>query len=1003
MIILHPDFLVSSTVVADSFSCVRKAVFQDRVKATGDISKPMVYGNILHSLFQIALEANDFSTVFLRKSIDSLVVRYVESLYMLKEPLSVAAEYLCSKIHLIQDWASLFVSKKPKANAFVTEHRTRYNPVVAITKLLDIEEHVWSPMFGLKGMIDATVQATIIDHKSEKVLTIPLEFKTGKSTTVMMHRAQTMLYTLLMSDRYDIDVQCGLLYYLENKEMIRVPAIRDELRGMIIGRNRLASYIRNREVLPDMLRSRYTCGNCYVKETCFIYHKLLEDGTPKTSGVEDHFHDMTGHLGKSHQKFFGHWDNLLSKEEKDISRFRKELWGLLSSEREALGRCFGQLVIVPGSISVDSSASKINRYTYILTKGEGTAVPGFTFLDSMINPGEPIVISDEKGHFALALGYITEIRYNRVTVRVDRRLHNARTRKPGFNKKTNQVFAGIMEVSKDGEEQDFPQSVVPDEGIRYRLDKDEFSNGMASVRNNLIQIMSPRANEKYRKLLVDLEPPVFKISPTAYSVDSSSQTNLNGDQRKAIEKVMSAQDYALVLGMPGTGKTTTIAHIIRALVGQGKSVLLTSYTHTAVDNILLKIKNDNIDTLRLGSGTKIHPEVKSFAQLAEGQKTSFEELRETFHMPKIVATTCLGVNHPIFSERKFDYCIVDEASQITLPVCLGPIRMANTFILVGDHYQLPPLVRSPEAREGGLDISLFKLLSDAHPQSVVNLEHQYRMCEEIMTLSNDLIYKGKLKCGNEQVAKRTLQIPHIGGLVRHHSSTQYTQCGSGPCWIRDLFADGVKACFVNTDNVPAKEVRKGDRINNPIEADIAYQLVEGFLSCGVDPSSIGVISVYRSQIKILQNLLRNRPSVEMHTADKFQGRDKEIIVISLVRSNGDQNVGELLRDWRRINVAFTRARSKLLILGSRSTLQSNELLADFVRLMERNKWVYDLPPDAQSTHFMPQTQPSASTGFKKAEPTKGPENRVNGKKSLSSRHGFLGNRPVLRDIVNGAV
>jgi len=194
---------------------------------------------------------------------------------------------------------------------------------------------------------------------------------------------------------------------------------------------------------------------------------------------------------------------------------------------------------VPGSISVDSSASKINRYTYSLTKGEEAAAPGFTFLDSMINPGEPIVISDEKGHFALALGYITEIRHNRVTVQVDRRLHNARTRKPGFNKKTNQVFAGIMEVSKDGKEQDFSQPANPDEGIRYRLDKDEFSNGMASIRNNLVQIMSPKSNEKYRKLLVDLEPPVFKDSPTAYSVDSSSQTNLNGDQRKAIEKVMS--------------------------------------------------------------------------------------------------------------------------------------------------------------------------------------------------------------------------------------------------------------------------------------------------------------------------------------------------------------------------------------------------------------------------------------------------------------------------------
>jgi DNA replication ATP-dependent helicase Dna2 len=116
--------------------------------------------------------------------------------------------------------------------------------------------------------------------------------------------------------------------------------------------------------------------------------------------------------------------------------------------------------------------------------------------------------------------------------------------------------------------------------------------------------------------------------------------------------------------------------------------------------------------------------------------------------------------------------------------------MANTFILVGDHYQLPPLVRNPEARDGGLDISLFKLLSDTHPQAVVNLEHQYRMCEEIMTLSNELIYNGRLKCGNEMVAKRTLEIPNINGLERLHSSTVGKGCSGEPCWIKDLLAEG---------------------------------------------------------------------------------------------------------------------------------------------------------------------------------------------------------------------
>ena len=116
--------------------------------------------------------------------------------------------------------------------------------------------------------------------------------------------------------------------------------------------------------------------------------------------------------------------------------------------------------------------------------------------------------------------------------------------------------------------------------------------------------------------------------------------------------------------------------------------------------------------------------------------------------------------------------------------------MAKKFILVGDHYQLPPLVRNVKAKEGGLDISLFKLLSDAHPQAVVSLEHQYRMCEEIMTLSNELIYSGRLKCGNEEVAKRTLKLPFPEGLSKFHGPTQAENeeagCGVEKCWLSDL-------------------------------------------------------------------------------------------------------------------------------------------------------------------------------------------------------------------------
>jgi DNA replication ATP-dependent helicase Dna2 len=163
-------------------------------------------------------------------------------------------------------------------------------------------------------------------------------------------------------------------------------------------------------------------------------------------------------------------------------------------------------------------------------------------------------------------------------------------------------------------------------------------------------------------------------------------------------------------------------------------------------------------------------------------------LDEVYNSPLVVGTTCLGINQFylilteltfsfIFNNRKFDYCIVDEASQITLPACLGPLRYADRFVLVGDHYQLAPLVRNAEAQKGGLDVSLFKLLSERHPTALAILEHQYRMNEDIMLLSNSLVYDGLLKCGNEKVAKQTLHLPNP------------SQLNFEDPWIRDILSD----------------------------------------------------------------------------------------------------------------------------------------------------------------------------------------------------------------------
>jgi DNA replication ATP-dependent helicase Dna2 len=849
---------------------------------------------------------------------------------------------------------------------------------MCVSKLLDVEEHVWSPMYGLKGNIDATVQVTMQDGKQQRVLTVPFEVKTGKNPSAA-HRAQTALYNLLLSDRYDVEIAYGILYYMETSETIRIPAMRRELQHMIMKRNELACFVRERDThLPPMLKNENMCNRCYAKVPCFIYNKLAgEEDTNQTSGMKQKLEDATKHLTSKHQEFFLKWDDLLTKEEKESLKFRRELWTMLSSEREKLGRCFSNVIIEPGSAYEEQNNPKINRYRYTLIKQDPP--PKFSFVDSQILVGEPIVISDEKGHFALANGYVTQVRKRRITVAVDRRLHNARIRRPGFDEVNNQVFASIMEVAQEGSTaDDAVGKIVDEQPVQYRLDKDEFSNGMATVRNNLIQVMAegPSGSREIRSLVVDLNAPRFKTQSTAYTL--KDRENINVDQRRAIQKVMSAQDYALVLGMPGTGKTTTIAHIIRALVSQGQSVLLTSYTHTAVDNILLKLRDDTIPILRLGTIAKIHPGVQEFATLAATTKTSLEEIRSAWHDTPIVATTCLGINHAIFNERTFDYCIVDEASQIPLPVCLGPIRLARTFILVGDHYQLPPLVQSDEARVGGLDISLFKLLSDTHPSSVVYLEHQYRMCEDVMALSNTLIYNGRLKCGSQEVAERRISIPNIDALKSHHHTpstlrSQRSICAApvqGVCWLRDLLDPDTKVAFINTDPLlPAsREEAKGNRIVNLTETSIVTQLVEALLTTGVPASSIGVMTHYRSQLALLKHQLRNHSGVEMHTADRFQGRDKEVIILSLVRSNETKSIGELLKDWRRINVAFTRAKTKLLVVGSRETLKGHgprdgaeeEMVARFVGLMEERRWIYDLPVNALEEHFFDEGATQAS-------------------------------------------
>ena len=331
LIILHPDQLISSTVVADSFGCMRRAVLQDRVKATSQPGPPLVYGTVLHEIFQEALLANQWDLPYLTRVIDRILEKHVEDLYTIKVGTATAREHLQSKMTELSYWARSFVASQPQTDAIV-EDRNGKMANMAVTKLLDVEEHVWSPMYGLKGNIDATVEVAMRDGNETRTLTVPFEVKTGKHAN-SSHMAQTALYTLLLSDRYDIDIKYGILYYMETSKTMRIPAIRHELRHMVMQRNELACYIRERSVqLPPMLRNKHMCGKCYAKSACFVYHRLADDGDGETSGMKEKFDELVKHLTPQHRDFFIKWENLLTKEEKESKKTKRELWTMTSVE-----------------------------------------------------------------------------------------------------------------------------------------------------------------------------------------------------------------------------------------------------------------------------------------------------------------------------------------------------------------------------------------------------------------------------------------------------------------------------------------------------------------------------------------------------------------------------------------------------------------------------------------------------------------------------------------------
>ncbi|XP_072236496.1 DNA replication ATP-dependent helicase/nuclease DNA2 [Leuresthes tenuis] len=912
-LVLLPDSLISGTSISNSIRCMRRAVLGDMFKSFDGVSKQMLNGTMVHEIFQRAATAKDFSLEKLSELADEALrrPRYLGDMYTLGVSQEEMKQELIDYLPSLEHWAKEYlISSSPKAISLKIPsdsralNRYQDSPaVVTVTELADIEENVWSPRFGLKGKIDVTARVRIQRPRSSssEEKTLPLELKTGKETNSIEHRSQVMLYTLMSMERYN--PEAGLLLYLKTGNMHPVAAGHMDRRELLKLRNTLVHHIHNcveREAdqrrlsrLPDILTDRQTCQYCPQRLNCALYERVVDASSADVHEdvVREFLQQETGHLTLPHLNYFSHWLLLccLEAETMETKNGRKRVWLQSVEESEKNGSCAGNLQL-SSPVTVKSEGVFLHRFQRSCT----TSQQGLT--NSGLASGDRVVVSDQEGRLVgLATGYLCEVSRTSISCTLDRDLSK---------------FSDVL----------------------FRLDGDEGVVGLSTHLTNLSRLMGNcQDSERLRRLVVDLRPPEF-ISNLSFVLPREAKETvanilkgLNKPQKQAMKKVLLSKDYTLIVGMPGTGKTTTICTLVRILHACGFSVLLTSYTHSAVDNILLKLKRFRVGFLRLGQGQKIHPDILPYTEesVRKEEVHTLPELEQLYNKELVVATTCMGIKHPVFTRRQFDFCIVDEASQISQPICLGPLFYAKRFVLVGDHQQLPPIVQNQEARSLGMDESLFKRL-ELHTEAVVQLNVQYRMNRQIMSLSNSLMYDGRLECGSEKTATALLTLPLLPSVQSELSSYSRTHPQLSLSWVEATLLPSSPVCFLDCSMVPALESVEQGGVSNRTEAALIHVLLSLLIKAGCKPSDVGVIAPYRQQLKTISALLQSPAftGVEVNTVDRYQGRDKSVIILSFVRSAAEEgNLGELLKDWRRLNVAITRAKHKLLMVGSVTTLR----------------------------------------------------------------------------------
>lgn len=488
---------------------------------------------------------------------------------------------------------------------------------------------------------------------------------------------------------------------------------------------------------------------------------------------------------------------------------------------------------------------------------------------------------------------------------------------------------------------------------------DEMNNALKQA----VSLSEDSTKNKLIRILAGREKPDFKLDSHQYIAEK-----LNVSQREAVNKILSANQLAVVHGPPGTGKTTTLVQAIKALCQQdNQKILVVAPSNTAVDLLTEKLAEEGLNVIRVGNPARVserlihatldykmaeHSEMKSikalkkqaseYKNMAHKYKRSFgkaerdqrkalfdeahkigREIEKSeqyiidnlINKAQIITATLVGSNHYTVKNLTYTTVVIDEAGQALEAACWIPILKAEKVIFAGDHFQLSPTIKSNEAAKNGLSTTLLEKSAGLHTDAVVLLNEQYRMNSKIMGYSSEVFYENKL-FANASVAD------HL------------------------LFANDEPLMFIDTAGCSFEEKADGTSTTNPDEAAFLLnhltELVQSLEKQDFENNfpTVAIISPYKQQVYLLKELLLANPvllahdnKISINTIDSFQGQERDVVYISLVRSNTEGAIG-FLSDTRRMNVAMTRARKKLVVIGDGSTLSRSLFYNNFMKYAE---------------------------------------------------------------------